>query len=292
MALAFADGGIAVRAVISHSGRDAITLAKYVKAPVASTTPLDLPREIDTILIAVPDGAIAEVARELASTRKLEFRNLFAFHTSGVLSSMALDPLKKKGSMVGAIHPIQSFPEGQSVSHLRSKLHGISYGIDGPSEAMAKARELIGKIGGRVVQVPPELKPLYHAACVFSSSYLLVMLNAIAELNALMGIQTPWTEIYGPLLTTAMENAVKQSPGQALTGPILRNDLGTIDMHLQALRDHAPQLLPIYMTAALEVARIAQDGGRIDRHEYELLRKHFQESLKKLIQKKSRKAKR
>ena len=38
-------------------------------------------------------------------------------------------------------------------------------------------------LGGKPMLVPAELKPLYHAACVISSSHLVVLLNALGELS-------------------------------------------------------------------------------------------------------------
>jgi len=60
-----------------------------------------------------------------------------------------------------------------------------------------------------------------------------------------------------------VENLIKVGLPAALTGPIARGDVGTVERHLAALRTGAPQLLDMYAVAArrtLAVARQKNDG--------------------------------
>lgn len=272
--------GYSVASVISRSGRSAIGLAKALKCKRASTEIQDVAPESQIILITASDGSIEQVALELSKNKKLRFRKLFVVHTSGVRSSDALHPLKKKGASVASVHPIQTFPNGQSVSYLRSKLKGIYYGIDGDDSAIKLAEALVKDLEGRSIVVPTKLKPLYHAACVFSSSYLMVLMNAISELSSHLKLKASWTEVFGPLMTTSMENTIKHSASEALTGPILRGDLATIGAHLKALAGHAPQFLPLYTTGGLEIARIAKSNGKIQQEQYDELLSHFKKFIR------------
>jgi len=45
-----------------------------------------------------------------------------------------------------------------------------------------------------------------------------------------------------------MERTIEN--GFVLTGPIARGDQATIDAHLRALRERAPELVPLYLTLA------------------------------------------
>lgn len=275
---ALAERGYSILSIISRSGRSALALARAVKCKKASTVIEDISPATELLIIAVTDGMIAEIGRRLAASKVINFKKVFAAHTSGVHSSSVLEPIRKKGALVASVHPIQSFPNIWRAGK-NSRLNGIYFGIDGEPEAIAKARELVGNLGSKTVIVPSELKPLYHAACVFASGYTIILLNAINELSNQLKLNADWPEVFGPLMTTAMENTIRQSAPAALTGPILRGDMATVDAHLAALADHAPQFLPLYTVGGIEVARIAKERGRISQEEMERVIKRFKKFI-------------
>lgn len=263
VALALAERGYAITAVISRTGADALRLAKLVKCRRASTDVADMPPSPDVVVIAVHDDQIGAVARRLAAAHPRGVRKSFVFHTSGLHTDALLAPVGKRGATVAAIHPAQTFPGRQSPAQLRHALKGIHFAITAEKNAQSQAELLVRNLGGRPVFVPAAVKPLYHAACVLSSSHLVVLLNAIGELSRIAGLAAPWTEVFGPLLTTAMANTLKLSAHDALTGPVVRGDLETLREHLDALAKFAPQFIPLYTVQTVEVARLARGGGRI-----------------------------
>lgn len=66
-----------------------------------------------------------------------------------------------------------------------------------------------------------------------------------------------------PLIEGTLENLKRTSPERALTGPIARGDVLTVRKHLDALRQSAPHLLPVYASLSTEVVRVAVRGGQI-----------------------------
>jgi predicted short-subunit dehydrogenase-like oxidoreductase (DUF2520 family) len=58
------------------------------------------------------------------------------------------------------------------------------------------------------------------------------------------------------LLAGAVANLKRTGPDQALTGPAARGDLGTIERHLEALRDD-PELQAIYRALADRAMKLA-----------------------------------
>jgi predicted short-subunit dehydrogenase-like oxidoreductase (DUF2520 family) len=280
--LALAGAGYPISAVISRTGRDALRLAKMVKVSRASTSISDIPAATDVLLLAVRDQELRETARQISLLKNINFKRVFAFHASGVLSCQVLDALKRKGALTSSIHPIQTFPDGQTASQLRNRLQHSFFGIEGSPGALERAALLVRNIGGREVIIRSDMKPLYHAACVFASSYLVVLLHAISELHRALDLRVHWSELYGPLLTGAMENALKSGPSSAVTGPVVRKDMEALQLHFDALRDHSPDLLPLYMTAAMEVARIAQGSGALTNDDVDDLKIRFRELLRSL----------
>jgi len=275
---ALAEKGYTILSIISRSGRSALALAKDLKCKKASTVIEDIPPATELLIIAVPDGAITEVGKRLSASRVLKFPKVFAAHTSGVLTASVLEPIRKKGAIVASMHPIQSFPYNARAKRI-SRLNGIYFGIEGKPEAIAKARELVNNLGGKTVIVPSELKPLYHVTCVFASGYMVVLMNAISELAHQLKLNAYWPEVFGPLMTTAMENTIKESAHEALTGPILRGDMATVEAHLLALANRAPQFLPLYTVGGIEVARIAKERGRVSQQEMDCIIKRFKKFI-------------
>jgi predicted short-subunit dehydrogenase-like oxidoreductase (DUF2520 family) len=289
LAEALSKKGYPIVSVISRRGQSALTLAKSVKCKRASTQLADLAPDTDLIIISTSDGKLPQIAKQLASLKKFKFEKMFIVHTSGVHSARVLDPLKKLGALVASVHPIQTFPDKQSPTQLQSKLRGIFYGIDVTQEALGKAERLVTDLGGKPITIPPEMKPLYHLACVFASGYMIVFLNTISELARSLELKASWTEVFGPLMTTAMENTVKYSAAEALTGPIMRGDTTTIEQHLEALAEYAPQFIPLYTVAGIEMARVAKESDKIDQDDFmgiiSLFKKFIQSTTLKNISK-------
>jgi len=286
LGLALHKAGFPVVSVVSRTGSHAITLARKLDCRKASTNLRDVDSRTELLLIAVSDSALGQVAADFSESKHVAFKKIFAFHCSGVYTSNALLPLHRKGSTVASIHPIQSFPRSISPERMQSKLKGIAYGIEGRPDAIEHARTIVSRLNGKSVVIPRQTKALYHAASVFASNYLTVLLNAVYELSGLAGLKGSWAEIFGPLLTSTTEHTVRDSARETLTGPVVRGDLETIHLHLEALLDYAPHLLPMYTVAGMEAARIAKLSGRINRSTYEELLKHFRTFIKSIPAKK------
>src|ERR1700722_2685314 len=57
------------------------------------------------ILIATPDGAVAEIARELARIGAEELQGKIVLHTSGALDAAVLRPVRECGAAIASMHP-------------------------------------------------------------------------------------------------------------------------------------------------------------------------------------------
>ncbi|HEV8539322.1 MAG TPA: Rossmann-like and DUF2520 domain-containing protein [Bacteroidota bacterium] len=276
LARALFEKGYPIVSIINRTGPPAIRLAGAVKCKRVSTHIDNIHASTDIIIIAVTDDSLQNVADELSKTKRLSLKNILVAHTSGAHASSVLSALRRKGALTASMHPIQSFPEGRK----QAKLRGIFFGVEGAPEALIQVERLVQDVGARMVTIPPELKPLYHIACVFASSYMVALLNAIGEMAALLNIRASWTEVFGPLMTAATENTIKTSAWNALTGPIIRRDSTTISLHLKTLAAIAPQFLPLYCVAGIEVARVATEHGKMTKAEYQDIVSLFRQFLK------------
>jgi predicted short-subunit dehydrogenase-like oxidoreductase (DUF2520 family) len=280
LSTALHDKGYPIISIISRTGYSAIRLANAVKCKKVSTQISDVASNSDIIFITVSDDAIRQVASDLAKIKKIKFNKIFIVHCSGVHSVEVLEPLRKKNALVGSIHPVQTFPSSIKSSRLQCKLKGIFYGIEGNTEAIEKADQIVEDLGGKSIVLLKEWKPLYHVACVFASNYLSMFLNTISKLTKTLELKASWAEVFGPLMMTTMENVIQSSAAFSLTGPMVRGDFETIDMHLQALAEFAPQFLPIYTISGIEVARIAKDQGNMTQENFNEIIVKFRKFIK------------
>ena len=70
--------------------------------------------------------------------------------------------------------------------------------------------------------------------------------------------------VYGPLLQGTLDNARSLGIAAALTGPMTRGDVGTLEAHAAALAAQAPSVSPLHRELTLRAIGIAADRGSID----------------------------
>ena len=246
--------------VVAASGRRAsfervrryLPFARFVQPHEASAA-------ADVVLFAVPDDLIASGCAAMAG--RDAFRSgQFVLHTSGAVGLDALEPAAEAGAEVLSTHPLQTFPE---VADGIERLPGSAIGVTARTErAAAFGEEVARAVGGEPFGVAEDVKPIYHAAAVFCSNYLVVVEGLAEELFALAGVEGGLAKA-GPLARTAFEAVMERGPAAALTGPAARGDAGTVVRTLDVLADRAPDAAKAYATLAREAARLAAKGGKL-----------------------------
>ncbi len=108
LALDFYKKKIKVVAVVDTDIEKAEQLSRKIKSKLFSDKISEIPSSVNLFAITVQDRFIIEVARDLSSTFE-DFKNKYAFHTSGALSSDELSLLEEKGCNVFSLHPNFSF---------------------------------------------------------------------------------------------------------------------------------------------------------------------------------------
>ena len=165
------------------------------------------------------------------------------------------------GTQVGSFHPLVAFADTERAV---AALQGATIAVEGDDELVALLAEMAEAIGGTPVRLAPGTKPAYHAAAVLAAGGFVALLDAIAELGRVAGLDEA-----GALASTARSSSRRSAtPGRsgiraALTGPMTRGDAGTLEAHLAALRDHAPDVLPLYRAAAEREIGLAEERGAL-----------------------------
>jgi predicted short-subunit dehydrogenase-like oxidoreductase (DUF2520 family) len=204
-----------------------LSQAQYVRQILLrSKRPKRLRAEV--IWFCVPDAKIASVANAFS---KAEWKGKYAFHSSGVLSSEALNSLRNVGARVASVHPLMTFVEGSV-----PELTGVPFAIEGDASAVGVARVIVRNLGGQAVEIKKQDKVAYHAFATMICP-LLVSLLAVSEKAArLAGMSAAESRRRMlPIIRQTLRNYEKLGPAAAFSGPIVRGDVETISAHMKVL---------------------------------------------------------
>ena len=214
-----------------------------------------LPEGTRILILAVPDDVLHKVANEVALQGHAPARCV-AFHLSGALSTDVLAPLSSAGYGVGSIHPLQTVADPWSGA---SRLVGCAYALAGEPAAVAMGREIVDALGGQTLVIPPTLRPVYHAAAVFASNYVVAAAAVMARTLAEAGIaEKDAIAATLPLMRGTVDNVGDLGFGAALTGPVARGDVDTVRLHLLRL---SPRERGLYSALGRETLRLARAAG-------------------------------
>jgi predicted short-subunit dehydrogenase-like oxidoreductase (DUF2520 family) len=216
---------------------------------------LEPPRQGTTaVFLTVTDDAIPGMA-EFLSLQGPAPEGCPVFHCSGALSTDALEPLHVRGYQVGSFHPLLSIARPlEGAAHFS----GAAVAISGEPEALVVGRRLANALGARTILIPTNRRVLYHAAGVFASNYLLVLLEAARRLLVQAGAgDEDAVAALIPLVRSTLDNLEAFGTAGALTGPVSRGDAETVDLHLRVLE---PRDQDIYRTLGREALELAREG--------------------------------
>jgi predicted short-subunit dehydrogenase-like oxidoreductase (DUF2520 family) len=193
-------------------------------------------RRAEVALLCVPDAAIPDACQTVAAAVP-PLR--FVGHVSGATALAALAPAGERGAELFSLHPLQTIPDGDA------ELAGSPCAVSGSSAAALNlAQRLAEQLGMLPFAVPEKERIAYHAAASIASNLLVALEQSAAELLGKAGIHDG-RELLSPLVLRTAANWAERG-ADALTGPIARGDEATVEGHLAALREVAPELLPMY----------------------------------------------
>lgn len=230
---------------VSVANQDSARRVLDALGHVAIVDPQDAVLEARVVVIAVPDDALAPTVALVARGLR---EDAVVVHTSGIYGTDVLAPC---GENVAAIHPAQTIPEPTT------ELEGVYFGVTASELMRDWAAWFVGELGGIAVEVPEDQRVLYHAALSMASNFTVALAADAADL-----LQSP--AALEPLLRQTIENVIRLGGDQALTGPVVRGDAGTVRAHIAALSTHAPHLLESYVANARRALDRAVKAGRLE----------------------------
>jgi predicted short-subunit dehydrogenase-like oxidoreductase (DUF2520 family) len=224
VAVALAARGWTPVAVAGRSAEAPSTVAAAARLGARAVDVVDVAREADLVVVATPDGAIADTAAALAGGAR---SGALVVHLSGACPLEELDKLRHDRPDVetGTLHPLQSLP---SVELGIARLPGSWCAVDG-SPAVER---LALTLGMRPFRVAGAQRATYHAAATIASNHLVALLGQAVRVAESAGVPP---EALLPLVRASVDNVDALGAAEALTGPVVRGDADTVARHLEAL---------------------------------------------------------
>lgn len=223
--------------VVSRNIEHAKALAsKYNATAVTLKEPLFAPADI--YIIALTDAALDSIEKITG------FTNKFVVHTAG---SVSIDALKNNSSTYGVLYPLQT------LSRAAGQVPEIPFLIEGNTkETSARIMEFAKSLSNNVIPANDQERLHYHVAAVFVSNFT-NHLYAIAERYC----EKEYINFKNllPLINEVTARTNFNSPHDVQTGPAIREDIFTLNLHLQTLSAH-PHLKYLYLKLSESILKM------------------------------------
>ena len=248
--------GFQINAVASRRQQSLDTARAYIGEDCLYT--LDNRRAVrsaDVVAITTQDREIKRVAGQIFD-EDLELAGKVFFHTSGAHTLQELCPLDRSGAFLGSLHPLQTFPDIDAGIAVLPETYIFIEAEDG---ALPALREIGTAVGREIVQIASKDKVLYHLSAVFVCNLLSALLYSGQAIMERIGIDLA---PFYPIIRATLKNIEAKGPLLSLTGPVVRGDAGTVDAHLQAMKDMGLSE-SVYRSLSLVALRMAEERGAL-----------------------------
>jgi len=260
------ENGEKVVCVVSRRSESANAAGRFLQCRNCSDSLEAIPPSTGLIFITTPHAAVVQVVQGLSQLQQLRFKQLWVCHASGILTADVLKPLLQQGATVFSFHPLQTFPRDFAPKDIVPTARGIYYAVDGTPEAVKSAKVFARKLEGKVIEIRPEMRAFYHAACVVASNHLTTMLSIVETMFKRFGSkEDDFFHVFKSIIMATLHNVESTSPASALSGPVARGGVETVADHFTAIKKFAPELLPYFGTLTLETVRLAERKGSISK---------------------------
>jgi predicted short-subunit dehydrogenase-like oxidoreductase (DUF2520 family) len=269
--------GYQIIAVASRSHSSAFRLTEMVNNGQVFDNLQDIADNADFIFITTPDDAIPSVVNQVRW-----HQGQYVVHCSGADSLDVLEPARIVGARVGSFHPLQTFA---SIQKAIDNLPGSTFALEAEGTLLDILKEMATALKGPWIKLGAGDKAAYHTAAVMTCNYLVTLVKMAADLWDSFGISREQAiQALLPLLRGTLNNIENLGVPNSLTGPIARGDVGTVQIHLNTLKETAPALIPTYCELGLQTIPLAVAKGKVNEQQARDLEKILRQTLKSNIE--------
>ncbi len=237
-------GGYVSRSPLSSQAAAEITSSQAFKNIAG------LVEQCGIILITTPDDQIGNVWSEMAC---FNIKGKIICHTSGSVTSGIFTGISECEASGYSIHPMHAF------ANRDGKIDGLEkayFTVEGDECRLNDVRRLFSRLGNRTIVIDRKNKVLYHIANVMVSNLVLSLVSMGCECFEECGADSEEAlSALMPLVIGNIENISRQGFINSLTGPVERNDTGTILKHLAALPDRYERIYKDLTLRLVELSR-------------------------------------
>lgn len=214
--------------VVSRNEENAKTLASSYLATTAGLASEQF-ADADIYIVALHDAALDHIEQIPG------LRNKWVVHTAGAVS---MNVFKDISSTFGVLYPLQS------LSKFADHIPEIPFLIDGNTqETLHRVLGFAKTLSDKVIEANDTQRLNFHVAAVFVNNFT-NHLYALAELFC-EKVRIDFKALF-PLIDETTLRAKSISPFLTQTGPAIRDDIYTLNRHLQALASN-PDLKYVYL---------------------------------------------
>jgi predicted short-subunit dehydrogenase-like oxidoreductase (DUF2520 family) len=199
----------------------------------------------DLYILAVSDGAVAEVSASLPFPREA-----VVAHTAGCVDMGNLwDGLPHRA----VIYPLQTFTRGRSIGDFRA----IPFFIEGDTpHALATVRTVAAAISDNVAEMSSPRRAHLHLAAAFANNFSNAMLSLAEEIA--IDADASFDDLRPLVAETFAKALAMPSPRNAQTGAARRGDHTVQTRHLAMLADSHPDLVTLYKDISNQIWKISK----------------------------------
>jgi len=256
-------GGYIVDTIISKKNNSAKALAEKFGVKKYSDDINLISKSVNVFFMTVPDSEIKKNAVQL-SKLKLKFSTAFFIHFSGAEDISVLIPLKIKGGKTGSLHLMQTFPSKKIVS-----IKNVNSAIETNDDSVYKfLLRLCSDLQLIAFRIDSKDKTYYHLAGVFASNFLAGNLFNSQKLLSLDNIdEQKYFNILISTIQSTLQNIKTVGPAKALSGPVDRGDIKTIQKHISSFKrksknskgNYFSLLLKNYIVQSLNLINLVEE---------------------------------
>lgn len=224
----FSTRGIEVSGYYDRNTTYAEEAAQFTGSKVFADTET-LINASDVLFITVPDGLITTVFEEI---RTLPIEGKFICHCSGSISSEDAFPgIGSTNAYEYSVHPLFAVSDRFGTYQ---ELADAFFTLEGNRQHIDEMSRLLSSAGLRFQIIDSSSKTRYHLAAVYSSNLMLALIQKAVTLLQECGFtESDALKAITPLVSGNVKHALEAGPAKALTGPVERGDITTLQKHLE-----------------------------------------------------------
>lgn len=208
-------------------------------------------KDSDTVFITVPDDAIGAVWEQI---KHISIAGKMICHCSGSLSSEIFKDIEETDAFGFSVHPLLAVSDRYTSYQ---ELPKALFTIEGNENHLDEIQDLLESCDLKVTRISADVKTRYHGAAVLCSNLVVALVQAAQdELRKCGFSDSDLSDAIAPLLLGNVNKVLSVGTAGALTGPIERNDFGTVEKHLSTFDGIDKDVYKVLSRKTLEVAEL------------------------------------